>query len=91
MEQVNLYSPNNAVGMSDAQVRDLWKTRVRAFPDFLCSWAPYSCLSPQRNSICLKSKWDRWYAVPASTMGEALYTTRSRELNRDDTRQRAPG
>ena len=33
----------------------------------------------------------RWYAVPASTMGEALYTTRSRELNRDDTRQRAPG
>ena len=33
----------------------------------------------------------RWYAVPASTVGEALYTTRSRELNRNDTRQRAPG
>ena len=31
MEQANLYSPNNAVGMSDAQVRDLWKTRVRAY------------------------------------------------------------
>ena len=33
----------------------------------------------------------RWYAAPASTMGEALNTTRSRELNRNDTRQRAPG
>ena len=32
----------------------------------------------------------RWYAVPASTMGEALYTTRSRVLNRNDTLQRAP-
>ena len=31
MEQANLYSPNNAVGMSAAQVRDLWKTRVRAY------------------------------------------------------------
>ena len=32
----------------------------------------------------------RWYAVPASTMGEALYATRSRELNRNDTLRRAP-
>jgi hypothetical protein len=32
----------------------------------------------------------RWYAAPESTMGEALYTTRSRELNRNDTLQRAP-
>ena len=32
----------------------------------------------------------RWCAVPASTMGEALYTTRSRVLNRNDTLQRAP-
>ena len=33
----------------------------------------------------------RWYAAPASTMGKALYKTRSRESNRNDTRQRAPG
>jgi hypothetical protein len=31
LQNANLYDPNNAVGMTDAQVRDLWKTRVRAF------------------------------------------------------------
>ena len=31
MEQAGLYSPNNSVGMNDAEVKDLWRTRVKAY------------------------------------------------------------
>jgi hypothetical protein len=31
MEDGGLYSPNNAQGMNDAEVRSLWKARTQAF------------------------------------------------------------
>eukprot|EP01046_Picozoa_sp_COSAG06_P048486 COSAG06_NODE_7260_length_2566_cov_206.737738_2_plen_484_part_00 len=55
MEQAGLYSPNNSVGMNDAEVKDLWRTRVKAYKN-----RPGAAAATRRGGATnLSGRWDK--------------------------------
>ena len=55
MEQAGLYSPNNSVGMNDAEVKDLWRTRVKAYKN-----RPGAAAATRRGGATnLSGRWEK--------------------------------